>query len=105
LVQDGHLPADRAHQAWIETFPTEDLHAAVLDFLFRTRSKIALINQEDVFLDERQQNLPGTITEHPNWVTKMRYTIEELRTDPEARRYTERFYGLANLSGRIVRRG
>lgn len=103
LVQDGHLPADRAHRAWLEASPTEDLHAAVLDFLFRTPSKIALVNQEDVFLDERQQNVPGTITEHPNWVTKMRYTIEDLRADPEARRCTERFHGLANSSGRVVR--
>jgi len=102
LVQHGHLPADRAHRAWIETSPTEDLHAAVLHFLFRTPSKIALVNQEDLFLDDRQQNLPGTITEHPNWVTKMRYKIEELRTNPEARRCAERFYGLANLAGRVA---
>ncbi|MCA1961024.1 MAG: 4-alpha-glucanotransferase [Desulfomonile sp.] len=103
LVRHGHLPADRAHRAWIETSPTEDLHAAVLDFLFRTPSKIALINQEDLFLDDRQQNLPGTTTEHPNWVTKMRYTVEELRANPEARRCAERFYGLASLCGRVTR--
>jgi 4-alpha-glucanotransferase len=29
LVDDGVLPAETAHEAWIQTFPTKDLHSAV----------------------------------------------------------------------------
>ncbi len=94
LVQDGALPSERAHAAWESPFPTDHLHSAVLRFLFSTPSRMVLINQEDVFLDVRQQNLPGTTWEHANWVTKMKFTLEELRTDPEAVRLTRKFKSL-----------
>lgn len=100
LVNDGFLPADVAHAAWESPFPTEELHAAVLSFLFHTPSKLVAINQEDVFLDTRQQNLPGTTWQNPNWVTKMRFTVEELRSDREAVRLSAKFKNLLEKSGR-----
>ncbi len=100
LVQDGHLPAEKAHAAWISPFPTDELHAAVLHFLLSTPARLASINQEDIFLDVRQQNLPGTTHEHPNWVTKMRYTIEEVRTSDEAKRLSKKLRELVEASGR-----
>lgn len=100
LVTDGFLPAQTAHAAWESPVPTEDLHTAVLSFIFHTPSKLALINQEDLFLDIRQQNFPGTTSEHPNWVTKMRFSLEDLRSNPEATRLAEKFRRLAEDSGR-----
>ena len=61
---------------------------------------MVMINQEDIFLDERQQNIPGTTWENPNWVTKMRYTVEELRSDPEAARLSQKFGRLVDEAGR-----
>ncbi len=103
LVRDGVLPDHTAHAAWESPFPTEDLHNAVLRFLFNTPSRMVIINQEDVFLDERQQNLPGTTTENNNWVTKMRYSIEQLRNDPDALRFAQRFRDRLEESGRASR--
>jgi 4-alpha-glucanotransferase len=100
LVNDGILPPEVAHAAWESPLPTKELHAAVLSFLFRTPSKLVVINQEDVFLDVRQQNFPGTTWQNPNWVTKMRFTVEELRTNPEAVRLSLKFKSLLEQSGR-----
>ncbi len=103
LVQEGFLPAHEAHEAWESPFPTEHLHSAVLSFLFHTPSSLVMINQEDVLLDPRQQNIPGTTLEHPNWVTKMRFTVEELVTDPEAVRLSKKFRDLVTTADRSRR--
>jgi len=103
LVADGCLPEESAHAAWESSVPTEELHTAVLKFLFQTPAMLVIINQEDVFLDARQQNFPGTTVEHPNWVTKMRFTVEELRSHPEATRLSARFRQLIEEAGRAQR--
>ncbi len=103
LVQEGFLPAANAHAAWEEPFPTDHLHSAVLAFIFNTPCRLALINQEDVLLDLRGQNVPGTVSEHANWVTKMMYTVEELRTHPRAIELSERFRNLLITSDRSSR--
>lgn len=100
LVQDGFLPAQTAHAAWESPLPTEDLHTAVLHFLLSTPARLVQINQEDVLMDLRQQNLPGTTHEHPNWVTKMLYTVEELRTSAEAKRLAKKLRWLVEASER-----
>jgi (1->4)-alpha-D-glucan 1-alpha-D-glucosylmutase len=91
LVQDGLLADQAAQSARESQFPTEELHSAVLDFLFGTPSRLVVISQEDIFLDVRQQNLPSTTSENPNWVTKMLYSVEELRSNAEAVRLATRF--------------
>jgi len=86
LVRDDVLAANVAHRAWISETPTDELHTAVLNFILHTPSQLAIISMEDLMGDTRQQNLPGTITERRNWVTKTKYTVEELRSHPEATR-------------------
>lgn len=100
LFQDGFLNDQTAHPAWESRDPTDALHSAVLGFVLQTPSKLALISQEDLFLDQRQQNFPGTTSEHPNWVTKMRYSVEDLRSDAEACRMSEKMRKLVSQSGR-----
>ncbi len=39
-----------------------------------------LINLEDLWLEPRPQNVPGTTDEHPNWRRKARYPLERLST-------------------------
>jgi len=100
LVQDGMLPAHVAHAAWESPLPTEELHSAVLRFLFKTPAKLVQINQEDILQDIRQQNVPGTTWQTGNWVTKMRFTVEELNRDAEALRLAEKFRTLLRDAGR-----
>ncbi|HET8549346.1 MAG TPA: 4-alpha-glucanotransferase [Bryobacteraceae bacterium] len=79
------LPAWFPRQATQIPELTGELHHALIGFLALTPSELMLVNQEDVFKDPDQQNLPGTTGQYPNWRHKMRFSIEELRTNPFAR--------------------
>jgi len=70
---------------------TGELHNAVVGFLALTPSQLLVINQEDLTKETEQQNLPGTTWQYPNWGRKMRFTLEQLRDDAEARGYTAMF--------------
>ncbi|HVT93203.1 MAG TPA: 4-alpha-glucanotransferase [Bryobacteraceae bacterium] len=59
---------------------TGDLHRAIVEFLSGTPSKLFVLNQEDIFKDTDQQNLPGTTAEYPNWRHKMKFALGELRS-------------------------
>ena len=67
---------------------TGELHNAVIGFLALTPSQLLAINQEDLTKETAQQNLPGTTWQYPNWGRKMRFTVEQLRSDPDARNFT-----------------
>jgi 4-alpha-glucanotransferase len=57
---------------------TPELHNAIVGFLSETPSQLFVLNQEDLFKDTEQQNLPGTTAESPNWRHKTMYKLEEL---------------------------
>ncbi len=83
LVISGFLAEHLANNPEIYTALTGDLHSAIIGFILSTSAKLVLLSQEDLFRDARQQNVPGTVSEYPNWSTKMSYSLEELRQDPE----------------------
>ena len=64
---------------------TGELHHAIMGFLALTPSQWMLVNQEDLFKQPHQQNMPGTTSKYPNWRRKMGFRIEELWTDPYLR--------------------
>jgi 4-alpha-glucanotransferase len=59
-----------------------------------------VLNQEDLFKETDQQNLPGTTSEYPNWRHKMPYKIEELRSDKQAVDCTKMLRGWLERTGR-----
>lgn len=69
---------------------TDELQVAVITYLVRTPCWLLLLNHEDIFRDKDQLNLPGTLTEYPNWTARMRYSLEALMTDPEVDRIVEK---------------
>ena len=79
---------------------TGEMHYAVVGFLASTPSELLVLNQEDLFKETDQQNLPGTTEQYPNWRHKMKYTIEELRTDLQALDCTRMFRMWLEGSGR-----
>ena len=83
LIDQGLMQSHSSSD--IRDYPevTGELHNAFVGFLALCRSKLIILNQEDLFKDLRQQNLPGTTWEHKNWVTRMRFKIEELSESPE----------------------
>jgi 4-alpha-glucanotransferase len=87
LFAQNLLAADLPRSAVAYPELTGPLHNAVVGFLALTPSQLLAINQEDLTKELSQQNLPGTTWQYPNWGRKMRFTVEQLRTDPEARGY------------------
>jgi len=86
----------------VKAYPevTGELQNAVVGFLALTPAKLFILSQEDLFKETDQQNLPGTTAEYPNWSLKMRYTVEQLRKDPNARTFCEMFRNWIDRSGR-----
>lgn len=80
---------------------TGELHNAVAGFLASTPSQLMVLNQEDLFKDGEQQNLPGTTHQYPNWRHKMMFRVEELRQSPQARDYTRMFRNWVAATGRL----
>jgi 4-alpha-glucanotransferase len=101
LIRDGFLPQDFPREAadWAEL--TGDLHNAVIGYLASTPSMLLLLNQEDLTKETEQQNLPGTTWQYPNWKRKMRYTVEELESSPQAGDFARMFRGWLARTGRL----
>ncbi len=91
------------HTRSVDEIPefTGDLHNAAVGFLALTPAELLVLNQEDLFKDADQQNLPGTTAEYPNWRHKMRYRLEELRSNPEAAACTLMFRTWLQRTGRL----
>jgi len=51
----------------------------VLSSLASSDARIVLVNLEDLWLERRPQNIPGTTTEYPNWRRPARYSFEDFR--------------------------
>jgi 4-alpha-glucanotransferase len=67
--------------------PAPDDPAPVVDaamaHIARTPSALALVSLEDMMGVEEQPNLPGTITEHPNWRRRCDAPTHALLADPQ----------------------
>jgi len=86
-----------------EDYPeiTGKLHNAFVGFLALTPSKLFVLSQEDLFKAKDQQNIPGTTSEYPNWSLKMKYTVEQLCTDPQVQDFSKMFRTWVERSGRL----
>lgn len=62
---------------------TRAILKACLAYLSQSRARVVLVNLEDLWLERRSQNVPGTGQEHPNWRRKARYGLEEFCQMPE----------------------
>ena len=100
LFGAGLLPADYERDATRLPELTPEIHNAVMGFLAQTPAALWLINQEDLTQETRQQNLPGTTSEYPNWSRKMRWAIEDLNHRDEALATLVMFRKWVESSGR-----
>lgn len=71
-----------------------------LEHLAEGPSRYVIINLEDLWLEARPQNVPGTDRERPNWRRRARLSLEEIRTGGAAE-LLERI----DLAGRAQRTG
>lgn len=70
LEQRGELACGQQHSA-------QAILEACLAFLSASPARVALVSLEDLWLEERPQNVPATASEMPNWQRKLRYDYEE----------------------------
>ena len=54
---------------------------ALMHWIAGTDAAIALLNLDDLVMEERRQNVPGTYMERPNWRLRNRVTIDDLAAD------------------------
>jgi 4-alpha-glucanotransferase len=59
---------------------------AVFEFLGRSQAEIVMVNLEDLWLETRPQNTPGTSTERINWRRKTKRPLERMGRLAQARR-------------------
>ncbi|HLF71999.1 MAG TPA: 4-alpha-glucanotransferase, partial [Dehalococcoidia bacterium] len=62
----------------------EGVLRACLALLARSDAKRLLVSLEDLWLEDRPQNVPGTMAdEYPSWRRRARYSLEEITGRPE----------------------
>jgi len=77
LAAHGLLPAEQTD---------ENLVVALHALLATAASTLLLTSPQDALGEPRQPNLPGTVDEYPNWRIPLPVTVDELLTNPLARR-------------------
>jgi 4-alpha-glucanotransferase len=71
---------------------------ACLAFLSASPARVVLVSLENLWLETRPQNVPGTSDEHANWRRKAYHTLEAFRHMPEV-------VGVLQEMGRLRERG
>lgn len=74
-------------RGWLETMPAGDgdlqaVVVAMLEFLAASPAESVLVNLEDLWLEIRPQNIPGTVGRQ-NWRRKSAYTLQQIRQLPQ----------------------
>ncbi len=65
-----------------KTAGARDAMQALLRFLAKSPAAMLLVNLEDLWLEEEQQNTPGTTSERKNWQRRAAKSFEEFSADP-----------------------
>lgn len=77
----------RAHKLLKSAKPRDaEVLRALLAWLRAGDAEIALVTIEDLWLETKPQNVPGTSSERPNWRRKARFTLEKVFRDKHLRR-------------------
>jgi len=76
--------------------------AGCLRFLATSEASLLLVNLEDLWLERRPQNTPGTADERPNWRRKLKRSVEEIASSGLGK--LEAVRALRRLRPRAVRK-
>lgn len=76
----------------------QEIFEATMFSLAASDAELALITLEDMWLEKRPQNTPGTYMERKNWQRKCTRTLEELKNDTKLLRFMRQISKLRNAS-------
>lgn len=102
LAEEGILPQDRGLHLPTNSLLPSEVRLGVLEYLGRSRAALLEVRLEEVFGLAAQQNLPGTVDEHPNWRQKFPLTLEEMRRAPEAAYLAQRLAPVRGWKVKVV---
>ncbi len=78
LLPQGIAPGNAETLVW-----TPQLTAAVHAYLGEAPSTLFMVQMDDLVGQLHQANLPGSVTEYPNWRRRLVKTLEELFANPQ----------------------
>ena len=90
LKSQGIIPDDYPSDPAAVPEMTTELCRAIYHYLALTPCKLLLVSLDDIIGTLDQQNMPGTVDSHPNWVQKTPPYLEEIMKD-------DRFTDLAKV--------
>lgn len=71
-----------ALQAKFGTIAADATRNELMAWMARSEASVALLTLDDLLMEERRQNVPGTDRERPNWRVRNPRTLESLAGDP-----------------------
>ena len=81
LRSHGLIPDDFPESSDISKDMSSELCLAIYRYLDLTPCKLLLVSLDDVIGTLDQQNLPGTIDEHPNWIQRIPLPLGDVLKD------------------------
>ncbi|MGE5506489.1 MAG: 4-alpha-glucanotransferase [Actinomycetota bacterium] len=82
FAERGLLEPDFPADGPLDDAQAERLAAAAHAYLGQARSRLMMVQIEDVLGLDMQMNLPGTVDQHPNWRPRFPATNDEILADP-----------------------
>jgi 4-alpha-glucanotransferase len=95
LKTENLLPDDIPDDPALVPRMTPGLCSAIYRYLAKTPCRMVLVSLDDVIGTMDQQNLPGTVDQHPNWVQRTPLTVEAIISDKRFQDLKEVFRGLS----------
>jgi 4-alpha-glucanotransferase len=95
----GLLRTVRGHLGLAEDASRDETFQASVSELADGQAELAVLNAEDLWFEERPQNVPGTLHERPNWKRVAAVPLDEWDSAPATAG------ALARLAPRSHRRG
>ena len=77
LMREQLVPADASDDADTPSALGSDLLVSIQRYLARSNAAVMMVQLEDLFGQQQQINLPGTIDEYPNWRSKLPVGLED----------------------------
>ena len=81
LKSQGKVPNEYPSDAGLIRKMTPELCLAIYRYLAQTPCKLLLVSLDDIIGTINQQNIPGIVGSYPNWMQKIRITLEKMLKD------------------------
>lgn len=82
----------------LSTSGLTDTRDGIMEWMAASAAAVAIVNLDDLWAEERRQNVPGTDAERPNWRARHVYPVERIATDSGIRNRLDRLHRLRGVT-------